>query len=203
MCGRYDLSETGAAIVARFQVDAPPPTFELSPDFRPTQLGPVVRLDHQGRRVVEVMRWGLIPAWSPDGREGAKYINARAETLHSAQLFRAAFRNRRCLVPGGAFYEWTGTRGAKIRHRISLASGEPLTFAGLWEAWRSPLGDWVHTYCIVTCAPNAQCRDVHDRMPVILDPADHDRWLVDGDRAVLVPYAGELVIDPPARGTLL
>lgn len=201
MCGRYDLSETGAAILARFQID---PTqaalpFEMNPDFRPTQMGPVVHLDAEGYRTVEVMRWGLIPLWSPDGREGAKYINARAETVDKAGPFRSAFRSRRALIPAGAFYEWFGTKGAKIKHRISLASGEPLTFAGLWEEWRSPLGDVVRTYCIITCEPNAQCRAVHDRMPVILDPEQHEQWLTTADRSVLVPYCGELIIDPPPR----
>jgi len=203
MCGRYDLSETGADLMARFGITGVPFDYQTNPDFRPTQYGPVIYLAPDGKRDVMMAKWGLVPFWSKTGNEGAKYINARAETIDTAGPYKAAFRHRRCLVPAGAFYEWTGKAGAKLKHRISLASGKPLTFAGLWERWKGPDGVELFSYAIVTCAPNEQAAAVHDRMPVILDPETHDHWLHNPDKAVLVPYAGLLVIDPPAPLTPL
>lgn len=183
--------------MARFGVDGLPPDYQTNPDFRPTQVAPVIALDRDGKRDVVLMRWGLVPFWASDPKFGLKCINARAETVDTAPAFRDAFRRRRALVPAGAFYEWTGRAGAKTRHRISLASGLPMTFAGLCEHWKTPAGEALHTFTIITCAPSVQASAVHDRMPVIIDPENFDGWLTQGGKDLLVPYAGALIIEPP------
>jgi putative SOS response-associated peptidase YedK len=51
-------------------------------------------------------------------------------------------------------------------------------FAGLWEGWKPPGQDeWLRTFTIATTTANELCEPIHDRMPVILDPADWPRWL--------------------------
>ena len=122
------------------------------------------------------MRWGLVPSWAKDVGIGSRMINARAEGIAAKPAFRAAFRQRRCLVPADGFYEWQKVAGGKQPMLIRLRSGDPFAFAGLWERWRGPDGE-VETGTIITTAPNAVTAPIHDRMPVILDPADYDRWL--------------------------
>lgn len=104
-------------------------------------------------------------------------------------MFRDAYKRKRCIVPASAFYEWKRTAGIKIPHVLRRKDGQPMGFAGLWETWTDRATGEVVTSCtIVTTRPNAMMAELHDRMPVILDPADYDRWL---DPAV--PDADELL----------
>jgi putative SOS response-associated peptidase YedK len=123
-------------------------------------------------------------------------INARAEGVSEKPAFRAAFRSRRCVVPASGFYEWRRRgRGPKQPYLIRRKDGAPLGFAGLWETWHDRTsGEEITTCTIVTCAPNELLAELHDRMPVILDPGDYDRWL-----APEAPGAEELLRPCPAE----
>ena len=132
------------------------------------------------------MRWGLIPSWSRDGK--APLINARAETVADKPAFRSAFRKRRCLVPADGFYEWQALPGRKRPFLFRRPDGTPFALAGLWEAWHGPDGRPLETCALLTTEANAVVRPVHDRMPVLVSPADFDRWLApDAAPANLVP----------------
>jgi putative SOS response-associated peptidase YedK len=123
------------------------------------------------------MRWGLIPSWAKDPQIGAKMINARAETVPGKPAFRKAFSKRRCLVPMSGFYEWKkGPRG-KVPHYVRLLNSDLFTCAGLWKWWKTPDGEWVATFTIIVTDANALISLLHDRMPVILAPEDHEAWL--------------------------
>jgi putative SOS response-associated peptidase YedK len=68
--------------------------------------------------------------------------------------------------------------GPKQPFLIRRKDGAPMGLAGLWETWTDPATDEVVTTCtILTCEPNALMAELHDRMPVILDPADYGAWL--------------------------
>ncbi len=188
MCGRYALKSTRKAIAAWFGVDADDlPSFGPSFNIAPQTFQPIVRLSHETReREVVLMRWGLVPVWAKSSREGAMRFNARAEDLANKPSFRDAFRKRRCLVPADAFYEWQKL-SPKIKHpyAISMADGSPYAFAGLWDRWREPEGQWLETFTIITTNPNALMEPLHNRMPVIIAPKDYDRWLgVDDDASI-------------------
>jgi putative SOS response-associated peptidase YedK len=127
-----------------------------------------------GERKAAALRWGLIPSWAKDERTGAKTFNARAETLLERPTFRDAFRQRRCLVLAGGFYEWDAQRQPVYFY---LESGKPFALAGLWDTWKSPAGETVNSCTVITTTPNQLLRRVHDRMPVILSPEDYDLWL--------------------------
>jgi putative SOS response-associated peptidase YedK len=132
-----------------------------------------------------MMRWGLIPFWSKDAKVGFSTINAKAETVATAPAFREAFKTRRCLIPADAFYEWQKI-GAKTRQPfdIGMKDGSPYAFAGLWERWRDPATkEPLETFAVITTDPNELLQPLHDRMPVILEPKDYDRWLQPGDPA--------------------
>jgi len=49
--------------------------------------------------------------------------------------------------------------------------------AGLWENWRSPAGEWMHSFAIITTKPNELCAELHDRMPLVLGPQTWPAWL--------------------------
>jgi putative SOS response-associated peptidase YedK len=196
MCGRYDLSESPAAIKAKFQVPKVP-EYALSADVRPTNVKPIVRLDPQSQRECSLARWGLVPHWAPDLKFGIKCFNARSETVATAPSFRSAVKSRRCLVPMNAFFEWSGPKEHRIKHRIAPISQDLFALAGLWERWGQG-EDLVETYTIITCAPNDAMAPIHNRMPVVLRDEDYDGWLRDGQMDLLRPYEGQLLIEPPA-----
>src|SRR5436309_27919 len=103
MCGRFTLTSTPEELARRFGLDAPPsaaPRYNIAPG----QDVLAVRAHGPGRRA-ELLRWGLVPAWSDPAAAGPPLINARAETA-AQPAFREAFRARRCIVPATGFYEW-------------------------------------------------------------------------------------------------
>ncbi len=122
------------------------------------------------------MRWGLVPHWAPDpARLGVSTINARAETLAERPAFRDAFAQRRCLVIADGFYEWSQGRP----HWITREDGAPFAFAGLWATWRpAPDVEPLRSCTIVTTAATERLRDLHDRMPVMLEAGEQEElWL--------------------------
>ena len=191
MCGRFTLHMPWSELVKLYRVHDRP---NLTPRYNiaPTQDILAVRLDEDGAQELANLRWGLIPRWSKDENPGYSTINARAETVASKPAFRDAFRKRRCLIPADGYYEWKKLEdGAKQPYRITLDPEQPFSFAGLWERWEK--GDKAIESCtIIVTDANGLTRYIHDRMPVILDPADYDRWLdgTAGDE-LLKPFPSE------------
>jgi putative SOS response-associated peptidase YedK len=178
MCGRYRLSRRKQILEEHF--DTAPWDDDWSPRYNiaPTQPIPVIRQNpKEPVRQISTMRWGLIPHWAKEASGAARMINARSETAHTLAAFRDALKSRRCLIPADGFYEWAKTPKGKQPYCFQVGNGELLAFAGLWERWRDPSGNWVKTCSILTTTPNAVTSVVHDRMPVILHPDAYDLWL--------------------------
>ena len=175
MCGRYALTSTPAVIAERFHLLWTP---EFAPHYNiaPGQTIPVVREAAQGRELA-FLKWGLIPSWAKEASIGMKLINARGETLADKPAFRSAYRQRRCLIPADAFYEWKPVAGRKQPYCIRLRDEGPFGMAGLWEHWKDPNGQTVESCTIVTVDANAPVAELHDRMPLIVAPGDYDVWL--------------------------
>lgn len=204
MCGRYSQSKDPAKLASRFGADSGGAAIRPHANIAPGQEAPVVIVEEApgrgGRRVLRLLRWGLIPSWAKDPAIGHRLFNARGETLAQKPSFRTPFFRRRCLVPADAFYEWRKNplgRG-KTPYRIALKSGEPFAMAGLWDRWVGPEGRAVSTFAIITTEANEALRPVHDRMPVILDPPEEETWLnpdseFKGLMDLLNPYPGELM----------
>src|SRR5476649_274704 len=175
MCGRYVITSAPAAIRRLFgYIEQPnfPPRYNVAP----TQAVPIVRFA-EGKRQFALVRWGLIPSWVKDPRTFSLLINARGESVIEKPAFRAAMRRRRCLFPADGFYEWKEEGGRKRAYFVRPKSGGPIAFAGLWETWTGPNGEEQDTAAIVTTNANQTCAAIHDRMPMILEPADYDLWL--------------------------
>jgi putative SOS response-associated peptidase YedK len=175
MCGRYALTSPPAVLAERFHLLWTP---EVEPHYNiaPSQTIPVVRETGQGRELA-FLRWGLIPSWAKEASIGMKLINARGETLPDKPAFRSAYRQRRCLIPADAFYEWKAVAGRKQPYCIRMRDEAPFGMAGLWERWKAPDGQMVESCTIVTVDANALIAELHERMPLIVAPDDYDAWL--------------------------
>ncbi|REK08622.1 MAG: SOS response-associated peptidase [Planctomycetota bacterium] len=197
MCGRFTLRTPLRDVVEAFDLDTP--NRELAQrwaaryNIAPTQDVAVVRrAPDGGGRQLSFLHWGLVPSWADDPAIGNRMINARSETAATKPAFREAFRRRRCLVVGDGFFEWKGHARPKQPYYIRLQEDRPLAFAGLWERWRQ--GELTIESCtILTTTANELLQELHDRMPVILDPADYEAWL---DPAVDDPGRLERLLTP-------
>jgi putative SOS response-associated peptidase YedK len=188
MCGRYARKSDKQKIAEAFHVAVDGvPDFAWSFNAAPQSFQPVVRLNAEtGEREIAILRWGLIPFWSKDAKIGLSTINAKAETVATSPVFREAFKRRRCLVPADAFYEWQKLDAKnKQPYAIAMKSGEPYGFAGIWERWKQPDGEKLETFSIITTDANSLVEPFHDRMPVILEPKDYQRWLDCSDKEKL------------------
>ena len=204
MCGRYRLSRRKQIIEEYF--DTAPWDDEWNPRFNiaPTQPIPVIRQHpKEPVRQISLMKWGLIPHWAKDPSIATNTINAKSETAADKPTFRDPLKYRRCLIPADGFYEWKRTGAAKQPYCFEVNSGELFAFAGLWDGWRDPSGQWVKSCSILTTTPNAVTLAIHDRMPVILDRDRHDLWLdprmtnVEVVSEMLKPYDARLMRSHP------
>ena len=176
MCGRFTLNVTPSKLTEYFDLTGDldfSPSWNIAPF---SQINSIVA-DESGSKHLKSMRWGLIPSWAKDETIGNKLINARSETIAEKPSFRSAFKRRRCLIPASGFYEWKTENGIKQPWYISLVSGEPMAFAGLWETWNSKEGEGIERCCIITTAANSFMEPIHDRMPATLNPEQWPLWL--------------------------
>jgi putative SOS response-associated peptidase YedK len=176
MCGRFTLT-TPIPVLAEWFLF--PEAAPQSPRYNiaPTQAVAAVRATAEaGKRELCYFRWGLIPSWANDPAIGNRLINARSETAANKPSFRSAFRQRRCLILADGFYEWEKLGGRKQPYYFRMRYGKPFAFAGLWERWDRD-GPPVESCTILTTSANDLLRSVHERMPVILAPADYGQWL--------------------------
>ncbi len=202
MCGRFSLGVSTDDLVEEF--DIAEGSLEWAPRFNiaPTQDVAAVVAGERGPRF-GALRWGLVPYWAGDPAIGNRLINARAESVADKPAFRMAFAVRRCLILADGFFEWQrhGDGNRKVPVYIRLPSGRPFAFAGLWERWRSPGGDTLHTCAIITTDAAPSIRAIHPRMPVILRPEQFQKWIGrDAEpstlQAMLRPYTGALTAYP-------
>jgi putative SOS response-associated peptidase YedK len=177
MCGRFAKKSSKEELRKRFGFDDPQGVL-LEPRYNiaPSQEHPVLIVEHD-RRLLRMMKWGLVPHWSKDPKFVFKLINARSEGIEEKPSFRTPLKKRRCLVIADGFYEWhKPDNKTKIPYYFSLKSGEPFAFAGLWDIWEK--GDQIlQTFTIITTSPNELMEPIHNRMPVILRESDEARWL--------------------------
>lgn len=205
MCGRVFVKSTFSQLMAAFEgvrrADnmaglTEGPRFNGAPSLE----YPIIVADQDSiHGAFTLARWGLIPAWIKEPKPKVMPANARCETLKTNGMFRSAYRSRRCLMPVDGYFEWKATKGGKVKqpYAMAMANGRPFCLAAIWEERRlEGLIEPQRTFAIVTCEPNDLIATVHDRMPVILHPADYARWLspdVTDPSELLVPFPSELM----------
>jgi putative SOS response-associated peptidase YedK len=201
MCGRFARYSDVQEFAGRFGVKA---GFTLTPRYNiaPSQALLLARNAPEGGRQLVALTWGLVPAWSKEPRTSYSTFNARAETVAEKPAFRAAFRQRRCLIAADGYYEWKQEGTGKQPYFIRLKSRAPFAFAGLWEEWAPRAGqeaERLATCTIIVTAANDLTRPIHDRMPVIVPPTLYDAWMDPALRdparllPMLQPYPAEFM----------
>ncbi len=201
MCGRSSITKIEKELEDRFGATFysdelgrynPLPNFNVAP----SHVLPVI-LNNDPQHF-NALRWGFIPLWAKDLKIGFKMINARIETILEKSTFKKAAENKRCIIPADGFYEWKKTSSGKKAFRITMDDESLFAFAGLWSEWKSPDGEKINSFTIITQSPNKLVSDIHDRMPVILHPEQEALWL-DNDIsaskliAMIEPYPSELM----------
>ena len=195
MCGRFGLFVTPEVLEEYFGLAEPaglglPARYNLTPG----QAVAAVR-EHDGRRRLDALTWGLVPFWAKDVGVGRRLINARLEGISEKPAFREAWSRRRCLIPASGFYEWGPERGRKRPYFIAPAHEPLLALAGLWERWRTPAGDRLETCVIVTIDASPELAAIHDRMPLLVPRGAHATWL---DPRTSLTDVAELARELPA-----
>jgi putative SOS response-associated peptidase YedK len=197
MCGRYTLSNPDPLrIRARFDI-LESSKIEVQPRFNIAPTDPVIAVRRRDDGALEAgqLRWGLVPGRWAEKKGGRPLINARAEGIERQAAFAESFRERRCLMPADGFYEWLADERGKRPLWFSRPDGDLFAFAGIWaELPRKGSDEVLHSCALVTTEPNGLMRPIHDRMPVVLDPALEAAWLdPDADAEELL----SLLIPPP------
>lgn len=177
MCGRFAITLPNDAMAQLFAA-RPANDLPSMPNYNvcPTNKVHVVRSDASGRKL-DALRWGFLPHWYKSETAGPLLINARAETIAEKPAFRAACRERRCLIAATGFYEWTkDADGQRLPWYIHRRDGAAIAFAGVWQDW-GPDTARQGTCAIVTTGANQGLSKIHHRMPLILEPEDWPLWL--------------------------
>ena len=180
MCGRFTRKYTWRELVELYRLTSPASNLEPRYNICPTtQIDAVIERD--GKRELRSMRWGLVPAWWSKPLKELKLatFNARVETVAEKPFFRSAFRRGRCIIHASGYYEWQDTPEGKQPYYFTARDGAPvLSIAGLWDEWKDKAkGDTLSSCAMIICPANDFVGEVHDRMPVLLQPTQFAAWL--------------------------
>ena len=173
MCGRASLTASPEEIEEAFGLGDTP---AVSPRYNiaPSEPMLVVRAAETGDREVALVRWGLVRPGSEDAKAP---INMPIESVARGAM-RRTLRQGRCIIPLTGFYEWKRAGKAKQPFNVRRKDGKVFGVAGLWDRLESGDGKDLESCVVLTTAANGVVSPIHDRMPVILDPASYSRWLV-------------------------
>ena len=198
MCGRKTLTKDVESIIQEMGIESwrDSGSYQLSYKISPSQSSPVM-IDDMGRHV-KMMKWGLIPNWATDASIGSKLINARAETLLEKPSFKNLVSNQRCIVLSDGYFEWKRSNSRAIPYYVYNPNNNILPMAGLWDFWKNNSRENIFSYTIITTQANSNLKDIHHRMPVILDLKQIDPWLkvhnisVADTMSLLAPFQNDL-----------
>jgi putative SOS response-associated peptidase YedK len=216
LCGRFTSTTPIDVLAEAFAVDEIR-TDPVEPRYNVAPTQPILAVatrrpppgsSAKGSRALGTFRWGLVPSWAKDPSVGSRMINARAEGIGDKPAYRKALLRRRCLIPADAFYEWQvrpagpdGKKQGRLPWAIRRRDGAPMALAGLWEVWHDPAAAAdaapLRSAVIITTAANGLLSPIHDRMPVVLDRQQWDRWL---DPALDERAALESMLEPAPDG---
>ncbi|QDL54983.1 SOS response-associated peptidase [Rhodoferax aquaticus] len=180
MCAHYEGIKDPKAYAEHFSATAP--ASEVKVDLWPGYVGAFIRRHPHadvGDEAVPQCEavagvFGLVPHWATDLKLARSTYNARSETVASKPSFRDAWKKAcHCIIPANAIYEPDWRSGKAVPTRITRADGQPMGIAGLWDSWKQPDGQWIHSFTMLTI--NA---DQHELMNQFHKPTDEKRMVV-------------------------
>lgn len=159
--------------------------FEYNPNVAITDTTPIIRSGESDGVKLEIAQFGLIPSWAKDRKEGAKYYNARSETVDTLKSYAQAYEERRCVIPVLGFYEWmTIATKAKIPYEVHRKDGGVISLAGIWGVVELEK-ETIYSFSIITGEPSELTAPLWDRTPIILhDPL---AWIKTGGKEHFTP----------------
>ncbi|MGB5325963.1 MAG: SOS response-associated peptidase [Pseudomonadales bacterium] len=174
MCGRFNVTDSPAlqALLAGLNISLAPeaPRYNIAPTEN------VYTIYQEGESATALaMRWWLTPRWVKEPSQKYAMFNARAETVASSRAFAQPFKTQRAVVPAGSFIEWQRSNGGKRAQLISSESGL-LLFAAIWEYWQRDEQE-IYSCALLTCDAVPAFAHIHNRQPVMLEPAELQQWL--------------------------
>jgi putative SOS response-associated peptidase YedK len=205
MCGRFAFTGTPEDLIEALgiaEIEDFPPRYNIAPT-QPILLVVAGNRREPGSNLPDrramLARWGLIPAWAKNPADMPLNINARSETAAEKASFKAAMRHRRVLVPASGFYEWRRDGGGKRAqpYWVRPRRGGVVGFGGLMETYAEPGGSEMDTAAILTTTASLDIAHIHDRMPVVIQPRDFERWL---DCRTQEPRDVAHLMQPPEEG---
>lgn len=156
-----------------------------------------VYLRVKGDELFSNFQWGIVPVWSKTA--SMVLTNTKSEEVLIKPTWKSSFRTRRCLMPAEAFYEPATVDGKKHQVKFELKSGEPFSFAAIWEK-TDKFGEPRNCCSLLTCEPNDIVGPIHLRMPVILKPEQYDLYLdtpperVEDLLEILLPFPADEMV---------
>jgi putative SOS response-associated peptidase YedK len=182
MCGRFGRKGNKQKIAAAFHVKGglDEVDFDDDDDARPGTFQPVIKMDENGELAFAMMWWGFKMS------KGKPLINARAATIATSNFWKGTLATGRIMIPATKFFEWQGEKGHKTKYDITVPKQPLFAMPGVFRSWKHPhTGKLVDTFAIITSDPNRDMEEIHDRQPVILEPAERPIWLAEDERPPL------------------
>jgi len=177
MCGRFVTYIPLEQIIKDFDIDISL-IDDYSPNYNIAPTNEVLAIyEKENQKTLNKFRWGLVPFWAKDPSIGYKMINARKETLSERKTYKPLIKNKRCAIVSNGFYEWRREGNQKIPYYIKLKNNKPFSFAGLYDVWTDKDENKLISCTIITTSPNDKVAQIHDRMPVILEKEDTEKWI--------------------------
>src|SRR5579862_2974848 len=135
MSGRYRRKSDKQRIANAFDVTVGLDEVDLGldDDIAPGSIQPVITINVDGKRQLELMRWGFK---LPD----CLLFNARSEESEESKFWRDAFTQQRCIIHADSFFEWKDMPQGKKKpkYEFTVSGREPFGMAGIWKLWKNP-----------------------------------------------------------------
>jgi len=179
MCGRKTLINSKESIINELMIDEwSIKNYNPSYNIAPTQYSPIL-IKNNGKRIAKLMKWGLVPSWSKSDSFASKMINARIENIKEKSSYKNLIFQNRCIIISNGYYEWK-KKGEHKEPYYFYHKNNLLLFAGLWTSWKR-LSKIINTYTIITTTAFSEIKHIHNRMPLIIDSINIDKWLVENE----------------------
>ena len=170
MCGRYEFNIELDELVSRYKITDNNININEIKEVFPSMEVPVINSNNEEKQISN-FRWGFNVTFSK-----RPIINARSETVHNKSTFRESFYNRRCIIPARSFFEWENINNKKVKHRI-YTENNLFSMAGIYNKFSDKDGKEYYGFTILTKEASNSMKGIHERMPVILEKNDEDKWL--------------------------